>query len=124
MSDRPENTKPATPPAGGPGRGPGGGGPFGGGHGQMPAAKSKDFKGSLKRLGGYLKPHAVMIGVVILLAIVSVTFSILGPKILGKATNLLFEGVISQKMPVGAKQEKGAFGRRTDKVDVRVHQAP
>jgi len=77
-----------------------------------PAAKSKDFKGSLKRLGSYLKPHAVMIGIVIVLAIVSVTFSILGPKILGNATNLLFEGVISKQMPAGVTQEQAVAGLR------------
>jgi ATP-binding cassette subfamily B protein len=110
MSDRPENTKPVGPPAGGPGRGPGGGGPFGGGHGMMPAAKTKDFKGSLKRLGGYLKPHRVMLTIVVVLAIVSVTFSILGPKILGTATNLLFEGVISKQLPAGVTQEQAIAG--------------
>jgi ATP-binding cassette subfamily B protein len=112
MSDRPENTKPVGPPAGGPGRGPGGGGPFGGGHGMMPAAKTKDFKGSLKRLGGYLKPHRVMLTIVVVLAIVSVTFSILGPKILGTATNLLFEGVISKQLPAGVTQEQAIAGLR------------
>ncbi|MDP3629984.1 MAG: ABC transporter ATP-binding protein [Actinomycetota bacterium] len=111
MSDRPENTKSVTPPAGGPGRGPGGGGPFGG-HGMMPPAKTKDFKGSAKRLGSYLKPHAVMLTIVVLLAIVSVAFSIMGPKILGNATNLLFEGVISKQMPAGITQDQMIAGLR------------
>jgi len=113
MSDRPESKQPPGPPPAGPGRGPGGGGPFGGGHGMMPAPKSKDFRGSLKRLGGYLKPHAAMIVLVIVLAVISVTFSIVGPKILGNATNLLFEGVISGKLPAGVTQEQVIEGLRS-----------
>jgi len=61
-------------------------------------AKSKDLKGSLKRLGGYLKPHRAAISLVIVLTIVSVACSVAGPRILGKATNLLFEGVIGKTM--------------------------
>jgi len=79
------------------GRGPGGGGMFGG-HGGAPPAKSKDFKGSAKRLGGLLKPHSFMISIVIALAIVSVTLSTIGPRILGEATNVLFSGVVSQQI--------------------------
>lgn len=76
--------------------GPGGGGPFGG-HGLVGSgAKSKDFKGSGKRLVGLLRPHRVMIGIVIALAVVSVAASTVGPKILGQATNKLFAGVMSQ----------------------------
>jgi ATP-binding cassette subfamily B protein len=100
-------------PPGGPGRGPGGGGPMlgPGGHGLMSGgAKSKDFKGSLKRLGGYLKPHKAMLALVIVLTVASVAATVAGPRILGKATNLLFEGVIGQQMgeqfPPGTTQEQ------------------
>jgi len=92
----------------GPGRGPGGpgrgpGGPLGGGppgaHGMIGSgAKSKDLKGSLKRLGGYLKPHRAAIAVVIALTVVSVACSVAGPRILGQATNVLFEGVVGKRM--------------------------
>jgi ATP-binding cassette subfamily B protein len=75
-------------------------------------AKSKDFKGALKRLGGYLRPHAVMIGVVVALTVVSVAFSVVGPRILGQATNLLFEGVISDQFPEGVTQEQAIAGLR------------
>ncbi len=103
-----------TPRPGGPGPGPGG--PGGGGPGMhnlmSAAAKSKDFRGSLKRLGGYLKPHAFAIAMVIILAIASVTFSILGPKLLGNATNLLFEGVVSKQLPAGVTQAQAIEGMR------------
>lgn len=69
-----------------------------GGHpGQMmPAEKAKDFKGSLKRLLGYLRPRRVTLAVIFLMAILSTLFSIVSPKILGKATTKLFEGVIAK----------------------------
>ena len=86
---------PAGPGAGG-GRRPGGpmGGPFGGMG--MPVEKAKDFKGSALRLIKYLRPHRVALGAVLLMAILSQVFSILGPKILGEATTKLFEGLMAK----------------------------
>ncbi len=68
-----------------------------GGHpGQMmPAEKAKDFKGSLKRLLGYLRPRRVTLAVIVMMAILSTVFSIVSPKILGKATTKLFEGIVA-----------------------------
>ncbi|WP_145139733.1 ABC transporter ATP-binding protein [Paenibacillus sp. Y412MC10] len=68
-----------------------------GGHpGQMmPAQKAKDFKGSLKRLVGYLRPRRGTLIVIFLTAILSTVFSIASPKILGKAITKLLEGVIA-----------------------------
>ncbi|BFH65676.1 ABC transporter ATP-binding protein [Paenibacillus azoreducens] len=73
-----------------------------GGHpGQMmPAEKAKDFKGSLKRLLGYLRPRRVTLAVIFLMAILSTVFSILSPKILGEATTKLFEGIMAIKQDV------------------------
>ncbi|MCR4425144.1 MAG: ABC transporter ATP-binding protein/permease [Firmicutes bacterium] len=81
-------------------------GPLHGRPGMMPGEKAKDFKGSLKRLVTYLRPHRLATAVVILLAIVSVAFSMAGPKILGRATNLLFEGVIGKQLPPGVTREQ------------------
>ena len=78
---------------GGPG-GPGGGGP--GGAMSRPVEKAKDFKGTLIRLVGYLAPQKMRFIVVGILAIISTVFSIVGPKILGKATTKLADGVIAQ----------------------------
>ncbi len=84
---------PASP---GRGRGPAGGGMMGG-HGLIGSgAKSKNFRQSGKRLVGLLKPHMVMIVIVVLLAIGSVTLATVGPKILGQATNKLFSGLMSE----------------------------
>lgn len=89
----------------GPGGGPGGrpGGPVGG---MMPGEKAKNFKASMRRLMAYLAPHRVALSFVILMAVVSVGFSIAGPKILGRATNLLFEGVIGKQFPPGVTMEQ------------------
>jgi ATP-binding cassette subfamily B protein len=70
----------------------------------MPAEKSKDFRGAMKRLVGMLKPEHPRISVVLVLGVVSVTFAILGPKILGNATNILFEGILSKRLPAGVTQ--------------------
>ena len=69
-----------------------------GGHpGQMmPAEKAKDFKGTLRRLLGYLRPRRVTLAVIFLMAILSTVFSIVSPKILGKATTKLFEGIMAK----------------------------
>ncbi|RAV19330.1 ABC transporter ATP-binding protein [Paenibacillus contaminans] len=80
------------------GGGPMPGMPFGRGPGGMgmgmPGQKAKDFKGSLKRLTGYLKPHRYQLYAVFLTAILSTVFAILSPKIMGKATTKLFEGIM------------------------------
>jgi len=73
--------------------GPGGG--FGGNLGR-PVQKAKDFKGTLLRLLGYLKPEMFKFILVFVFAILSTVFSIVGPKILGKATTRLFEGIMSK----------------------------
>ncbi|MDQ6598269.1 ABC transporter ATP-binding protein [Bacillus salipaludis] len=91
--------------SGGPQRpgGPGGGG-FGFRGGMMPVQKAKDFKGTLKRLVSYLKPHKFQLLAVLITAIISTIFSIVSPKIMGKATTRLFEGLMMKLRGVpGAK---------------------
>ncbi|MEN4012085.1 MAG: ABC transporter ATP-binding protein [Bellilinea sp.] len=102
-STRPENSK-EQPPAPGAGRAGmpargamGGRGPFGGGHMMMgKVEKARDFKGTLKRLIVYLNPFKVTISIVLVLALGSTVFAILGPKMLGAATTKLFEGLLAQ----------------------------
>ncbi|EJO5346942.1 ABC transporter ATP-binding protein [Clostridium botulinum] len=81
-------------------------GGFGAGHGGPMGAveKAKDFKGTMKKLGKYIMPYKMPIIFVIILAVGSAAFSIAGPKILGKATTKLFEGLVQKVMGV-----KGAF---------------
>lgn len=68
-----------------------------GGHGgppgmRMPGAKAKNFKGTLKRLVTYLKPYQLRLLIVVLAAILSTIFSIVSPRVLGKATDILVDG--------------------------------
>ena len=73
------------------------GGPMGRmGGGPRAVEKAKDFKGTMKKLGVYLKPYSLSMAIVILFAIGSAAFSIVGPKILGKATTKIFEGLVQK----------------------------
>ncbi|EHK2349015.1 ABC transporter ATP-binding protein [Clostridium perfringens] len=73
------------------------GGPMGRmGGGPRAVEKAKDFKGTMRKLGVYLKPYSLSIAIVILFAIGSAAFSIVGPKILGKATTKIFEGLVQK----------------------------
>jgi ATP-binding cassette subfamily B protein len=60
----------------------------------MPVEKAKDFKGTLRRLLAYLKPHRIKLIITFLSAIASTTFTIISPKIMGRATTKLFEGFL------------------------------
>jgi ATP-binding cassette subfamily B protein len=87
-------------PAGGPGRG----GPFAGMN--IPAEKAMNFGASARRLLGELRPERLWLALVLLLAVVSVTFSVIGPRLLGEGTNLIFAGVVSKQLPPGETQEQ------------------
>ena len=78
-------------------RGPMGGGP----RGMMPGEKAKDFKGTMGKLISYLGKYLPAIIAVMLFAIASTVFSIIGPKILGNATTELFNGIIAQLTGTG-----------------------
>lgn len=66
------------------------------GRGMMPPEKAKDFKGALRKMIAYLgKFHAAIIAVMIL-TVGSTVFHILGPKVLGKATTEIFNGLVSK----------------------------
>lgn len=69
-------------------------GPGGGGNMMMAGQKAKDFKGTLRRLIRYLKPRQNQLIAVLVAAILSTVFSIVGPKIMGNAITELFEGVL------------------------------
>ena len=114
-----ESGRPADTPDGGPGvpdGGPGeravpkrGPGPAPGGFGRGPAAfmsgmsteKSLDFRGSSSRLLRAMRPERPLALLALALTAVSVTLSVLGPRILGHATDLIFAGVIGSRIPAG-----------------------
>ncbi|HOT24704.1 MAG TPA: ABC transporter ATP-binding protein, partial [Thermoleophilia bacterium] len=91
-------------------RPPGGGGP---GHGlARPTEKAKDLKGALRRLAGVLAEERRVIAIVVLLAVFSVALAVVAPRILGHATNILFEGVISKQLPPGVTQDQAVAALR------------
>jgi ATP-binding cassette subfamily B protein len=70
---------------------------MGGPMGQMGAGeKAKDFKGTMKKLGQYMSSYKIGIIFVLIFAVGSTMFAIVGPKILGKATTLIFNGLIDK----------------------------
>ncbi|MHC1719818.1 MAG: ABC transporter ATP-binding protein [Clostridiaceae bacterium] len=78
------------------------GGPPGGMHGGMdPGQKAKDFKATMLKLIKYMEAYKASFIMVVVFAVFSSVFSIVGPKILGKVTTKLFEGVIAFKMGTG-----------------------
>lgn len=70
-----------------------GGGPMSRG---MSTEKPKNFKETVKKIINYLKPYKVPIIIVVLFSLGSAAFSIAGPKILGEATTILFEGLVEK----------------------------
>ena len=84
--------------------GPGHGGPFAGMN--VPAEKAMNFGPSAKRLLGQLRPERLWLVLVLMLAVVSVAFSVIGPRLLGEGTNLIFAGVVSKELPAGVSQEQ------------------
>ncbi|AZM62454.1 MULTISPECIES: ABC transporter ATP-binding protein [unclassified Streptomyces] len=82
--------------------GPGGRMMAGGG----PDQRSIDFKGSSKRLIARFRPERLTIGALLACVVVSVGLSVIGPKILGAATDLVFDGIVGRDMPEGATREE------------------
>ena len=64
--------------------------------------KSLDFRGSSKRLLREMAPERMLAAGALLLAVVNIALTVTGPRLLGEATNLIFTGVISQRIPPGA----------------------
>jgi ATP-binding cassette subfamily B protein len=79
---------------------------------QLPAPKAQDFRGSLGRLFRYLRPDRWLILLVVLLAVVSVSFAVIGPKIMGEAINVIVAGATSMNLPADLTQEQVIAGLR------------
>ena len=69
--------------------------------GAMPTEKLQDFKGSTKRLLGLMKPQRLLVAVVLAFGVASVFLSVLGPKLLGRGTDIIFAGVVGKMLPAG-----------------------
>ena len=98
------------PRRGGPGGGPGGGPP--GGHpGMMIVEKPKSFKKAMKTFLKYLAPYRFALIMVLVFAIASTVFGIIGPKLLGNATTILFKGIVAKATQPGAGIDFAAIRR-------------
>src|SRR5688572_5701161 len=75
--------------------------------GQMPVPeKSINFGPSLRRLLGHLAPERVILLGAVFLAVTGIVMNVLGPKILGMATDVIFTGVLGKDLPNGASKEQ------------------
>jgi ATP-binding cassette subfamily B protein len=63
----------------------------------VPTQKAKDFRGTIARLSGYLRPHRTALVVVLIAGALGTIFSVLGPKILGLVTTKIFEGYLAKQ---------------------------
>ena len=76
-------------------------GPMGGGPGMMPGEKPKDLKGSIGKLFVYMGSFKIAFFCVMVLAVISTVFNVAGPKILGRATTALSEGLMGKIAQTG-----------------------
>jgi ATP-binding cassette subfamily B protein len=93
-------------PVGGPGTGHG---PFGGG---MVGQRSETFGPSARRLVRRLAPARAKVLGIVVLGTTSVALAVVGPKILGRATDLIFAGLLGRGMPAGITQEEAVAAAR------------
>ncbi|TME76064.1 MAG: ABC transporter ATP-binding protein [Chloroflexi bacterium] len=92
-----------------PARGPMGGGGFGG---MLPPQKTKDLGKTLRQLLARLRPERTRIVISAILALGSVAGTVIGPKIIGNATNVIFDGVIGKSLPAGISKAQAVAGLR------------
>jgi ATP-binding cassette, subfamily B, multidrug efflux pump len=87
--------------------------------GAAPTEKLQDFKGSTKRLLGLLKPQRVLVGVILFFGICSVFLSVLGPRLLGHATDIIFSGVIGRSVPANVTKADAVEALRAQGANTR-----
>jgi ATP-binding cassette subfamily B multidrug efflux pump len=66
-----------------------------------PPARTQDLRGTLRKLLGRLRPDRWKLASAVTLGVVSVAFMVTGPRLLGDATNVLFDGIVSKRLPAG-----------------------
>jgi ATP-binding cassette subfamily B protein len=80
----------------------------------MPAEKPMDFGPSARRLLRRLAPERLGVAAVIVLGVISVTLSVIGPMVLGYATDVIFAGLIGAQLPPGTSAEQAAEAARAE----------
>jgi ABC-type multidrug transport system fused ATPase/permease subunit len=79
---------------------------------QAPVQRSRDFKGSAVRLVRQLTPQRGLTAMVMLLGVGGIAIGVIGPRILGHATDLLFNGVIGRQLPAGLTKDQAIAAAR------------
>ena len=75
-------------------------------------SRSEDFRGTAVRLVKQLAPQRGRVAVVMLLGIAGIAVGVIGPRILGHATDLLFNGVLGRGLPAGMSREQAVAAAR------------
>jgi ATP-binding cassette, subfamily B, multidrug efflux pump len=78
----------------------------------MGVGKPKDLRGTLRQLLGRLRQEWWLVAVAVFLASLSVAFLVIGPKLLGNATNVLFNGVVGEMLPAGVSKQQAIADMR------------
>jgi ATP-binding cassette subfamily B protein len=79
-----------------------------------PPVKALNFKGSMRRMVARLRGQRPLVAAAVVLGIVSVALSVIGPKILGNATDLIFTGLIGGRLPAGITKAQAVAQLRAD----------
>jgi ATP-binding cassette, subfamily B, fatty acid transporter len=79
---------------------------------QTPTERSRDFRGTAVRLAERLTPHRWLTAAVIAIGVAGVAVGVIGPRVLGHATDLVFNGVIGRHLPAGITKEQAIAAAR------------
>lgn len=82
--------------------------------GTQPTKKAKHFWPSAKRLFGLLAPEKLLFGFVVALVVISVVLTVIAPKVLGQAMDVIFNGIIGKQLPAGVPLEQIIQGARAE----------
>ena len=77
-----------------------------------PAEKAASFWPSTRRLLARLTPHRLVLTLVIVLSLSSVGLSVIGPMLIGRATDIIFSGVVGEHLPAGQSQRQAVTAER------------
>ncbi|MCW2823239.1 MAG: multidrug transporter ATP-binding protein, partial [Aeromicrobium sp.] len=80
----------------------------------MPPARAKDFTGSLRRMVDRLRRDPAVVWGVIAFGVIATTLSVIGPKVLGHATDIVFTGYLSDQFPAGSTKAEVVEGLRAE----------
>ena len=75
-------------------------------------ARIRDFRGSIRRLFGRLRPQRRLLAAVVAMSVAGIALSVIGPRVLGHATDLLFDGAIGRTLPVGMTKDQAVAQAR------------